>query len=39
MEIEAKFRVADRAIFADLRRLAAIGPYQLVHTPGIEHQY
>lgn len=39
MEIEAKFRVVDRAIFSGLRRLTTIGPYDLEHTPGIEHQH
>jgi len=39
MEIEAKFRVADRAIFIGLRRLTALGPYHLLHIPGTEHQH
>ena len=38
MEIEAKFRVENRSIFIGLRRLAALGPFDLVHIPGIEHQ-
>jgi inorganic triphosphatase YgiF len=39
MEIEAKFRVADRAIFTSLRQLARLGPFDLAHTPGIERQH
>jgi triphosphatase len=39
MEIEAKFRVADRVIFTRLRQLTTLGPFHLVHTPGIERQH
>jgi triphosphatase len=39
MEIEAKFRVSSRAIFADLLRLTSLGPYDLESIPGIEHQH
>jgi inorganic triphosphatase YgiF len=39
MEIEAKFRVVDRAVFTSLRQLTTLGDFLLVHTPGIEHQH
>jgi inorganic triphosphatase YgiF len=39
MEIEAKFRVVNRSIFVGLRRLAAIGPFELLHIPGVERQH
>ena len=39
MEIEAKFRVVNRAIFASLRQLTKLGAFRLVHTPGIEYQH
>jgi inorganic triphosphatase YgiF len=39
MEVEAKFRVVNRSIFVGLRRLAAIGPFELHHIPGVEHQH
>ena len=38
MEIEAKFRVEQRELFADLLRLTALGPFTLLPTPGIEYQ-
>jgi inorganic triphosphatase YgiF len=38
MEIEAKFRVADRAVFASLRQLNTLGAFLLMHTPGTERQ-
>jgi inorganic triphosphatase YgiF len=39
LEIEAKFRVANRAVFAGLRQLATLGHFRLVHAPGIERQH
>jgi triphosphatase len=39
MEIEAKFRVVNRAVFTSLRQLTTLGPFLLVHIPGIEHQH
>jgi triphosphatase len=39
MEIEAKFRVVNRAIFTSLRQLTTLGPFHLEHTPGAEHQH
>jgi triphosphatase len=39
MEIEAKFRVGTRSVFASLRQLATLGPFALVHIPDIEHQH
>jgi inorganic triphosphatase YgiF len=39
MEIEAKFRVADRAMFTSLRQLTTLGAFDLVHIPGTEHQH
>jgi inorganic triphosphatase YgiF len=39
MEIEAKFRVEQRALFTDLLRLTALGPFTLLPTPGIEYQH
>jgi inorganic triphosphatase YgiF len=39
LEIEAKFRVADRAVFTGLRQLAALGPFLLSHNPGTERQH
>ena len=39
MEIEAKFRVANRMVFTSLRQLTTLGPFDMVHTPGIEHQH
>src|SRR5687768_10710601 len=39
MEIEAKFRVGMRAVFTELRQLATLGPFALVHSPGIERQH
>ena len=39
MEVEAKFRVENRSIFIGLRRLAALGPFDLLHLPGVEHQH
>jgi inorganic triphosphatase YgiF len=38
MEIEAKFRVEQAAIFADLLAQTRLGTCALVPTPGIEHQ-
>jgi len=38
LEIEAKFRVVNRAIFTSLRQLTTLGPFLLVHTPGTERQ-
>ena len=39
MEIEAKFRVVNRTIFASLRQLTTLGSFLLVHTPGTERQH
>jgi triphosphatase len=39
MEIEAKFRVVNRAIFTSLRQLTTLGPFYLVHAPGTEQQH
>jgi triphosphatase len=39
MEIEAKFRVGMRAVFTELRQLTTLGPFALVHSPGIERQH
>jgi triphosphatase len=39
LEIEAKFQVANRAVFTSLRQLAALGPFRLVHSPGTERQH
>jgi inorganic triphosphatase YgiF len=39
IEIEAKFRVDQRAMFADLLRTTALGPFTLIPTPGIEYQH
>jgi triphosphatase len=39
MEIEAKFRVDQPAIFDDLLRLSVLGPFHLLATPGIEYQH
>ena len=39
MEIEAKFRVVNRGVFASLRQLTTLGAFLLVHTPGTEHQH
>ena len=39
MEIEAKFRVANRAVFTSLRQLATLAPFLLVHIPGTERQH
>lgn len=39
MEIEAKFRVVNRAVFTSLRQSTTLGPFLLVHTPGTEHQH
>src|SRR5215211_7441321 len=39
LEIEAKFRVANRAVFTSLRQLAVLGPFRLVHSPGTERQH
>ena len=39
MEIEAKFRVVNRAVFTSLRQLTTLGPFALVHIPGVEHQH
>jgi inorganic triphosphatase YgiF len=39
IEIEAKFRVDQRAMFADLLRTTALGPFALIPTPGIEYQH
>jgi triphosphatase len=39
MEIEAKFRVVNRAVFTSLRQLTTLGAFLLVHTPGVEHQH
>ncbi len=39
MEIEAKFRVINRAVFTSLRQLTTLGPFYLVHTPGTEYQH
>lgn len=38
MEIEAKFRVCDREVFAALLRLSRLGPFSLCPSPSIEHQ-
>src|SRR3954447_1878070 len=38
LEIEAKFRVVNRAIFTSLRQLTTLGPFLFVHTPGTERQ-
>lgn len=39
MEIEAKFRVSSRSVFADVLQLPSLGPYGLERISGIEHQY
>ncbi len=39
MEIEAKFRVEQRALFTDLLRSTVLGPFTLLSTPGIEYQH
>jgi triphosphatase len=39
IEIEAKFRVDQHAIFADLLRSTALGSFALTPTPGIEYQH
>ena len=39
MEIEAKFRVVNRAVFTSLRQLTTLGAFLLVHTPGTEYQH
>src|SRR3954447_17921128 len=39
LEIEAKFRVVNRALFASLRELTTLGHFLLVHTPGTERQH
>jgi triphosphatase len=39
IEIEAKFRVDQRAVFAELLRITALGPFTLIPTPGIEYQH
>jgi triphosphatase len=39
IEIEAKFRVDQHAIFADLLRATSLGPFALTPTPGIEYQH
>jgi inorganic triphosphatase YgiF len=39
IEIEAKFRVDQPAIFTDLLRTTALGPFTLIPTPGIEYQH
>lgn len=39
MEIEAKFRVVNRAVFTGLRQLTTLGHFLLVHTPGTERQH
>jgi hypothetical protein len=39
MEIEAKFRVVNRAVFSSLRQLTTLGAFLLVHTPGTEYQH
>jgi triphosphatase len=39
IEIEAKFRVDQRSIFADLLRTTTLGPFTLLATPGIEYQH
>jgi inorganic triphosphatase YgiF len=38
MEIEAKFRVEDDGVFAELLRLNAIGPFELERAPQAEDQ-
>src|SRR5262245_7437459 len=39
MEIEAKYRVDDERIFADLLGLTAIGPFHLIPAPNPEDQH
>ncbi|MEO7911664.1 MAG: CYTH domain-containing protein [Roseiflexaceae bacterium] len=39
MEIEAKFRVINRAVFTSLRQLTTLGAFLLVHTSGTERQH
>lgn len=39
IEIEATFRVEQPAMFADLLRTTALGPFALTPTPGIEYQH
>lgn len=39
LEIEAKFRVEQPSIIANLLQLTALGPYALIPTPGIEYQH
>ncbi|HEU5102406.1 MAG TPA: CYTH domain-containing protein, partial [Roseiflexaceae bacterium] len=38
-EIEAKFRVDQRAMFVEFLRTTKLGPYTLIPTPGIEFQH
>ena len=38
MEMEAKYRVEDRQIFADLLQLDTLGPYRLLPAPEPEEQ-
>lgn len=38
IEIEARFRVDQRAIFTELLQLRKLGSFVLLPTPGIEHQ-
>jgi len=39
MEIEAKFRVVNRAVFTSLRQLTTLGAFLVVHAPGTERQH
>src|SRR6476661_6695025 len=38
MEIEAKFRVVDRKVFAELLQLTRLGTFDLVPNPAVEQQ-
>jgi triphosphatase len=39
MEIEAKFRVVNRAVFTSIRQLTTLGPFSLEHLSGTEPQH
>lgn len=39
IEIEAKFRVDQPAIFTALQQVTKIGPFTLIPTPGVEYQH
>jgi inorganic triphosphatase YgiF len=39
MEIEAKYRVADRQVFTELLKLTTLGHFNLIPHPDLEHQH